>query len=335
MRKLVLATLCIFVFSSSVVAKDWEAVLAILEQGPQSPAIIKKRAQACSNLAVEAYQNKKPNEAAKWLKKAAELDPTGGHQNRLIEILRKENKSALDKEAKKREEQQIEASFSKATDTYFDVRFQNTVDPKTDSGLRVGMMTARNLIAKDFKFTPRKKSVVLIYSSAEFPNSHNGRHCSHHASDENIRLALDDTGNLRSAIATFFHEYTHAAIDELGRGQCPTWLNEGLSQVQEYKIQRKPLTALQEATKNESILSFQELDAAIESDDPQQYTLGYQQSYSLASFLNEVFGPSKIRQLLKVLGRGKSFEIALKTSCGISKEQFVAGWKAWYPTKLN
>jgi len=333
MRNYILALMCVFFISSSAVAKDWKAVLAMLEQTPQTPEVIKKKAEACSNLAVEAYKNKDSSQAAMWLKKAAELDPTGGHQNRLVEILMKENKSALDKEAKKQKVRDLEASFSKTTDSFFDVRFQNTVDQKADAGLRVGMLTARNLIAKEYRFTPRKKTTVLVYSSAEFSSLQDGRPCS--CNPESIRLPLDGTENLQAAIAHFFHQYTHTAIHTLGRGRCPNWLNEGLSQVQEFKIRRKPLAALKEASDQDKLLALEELDEAISSNDPQRIELGYQQSYSTASFLTEVFGSEKVRQLLKELGRKQTLEVALNKTCGISVQQLHAGWKAWLPTQLK
>lgn len=154
-------------------------------------------------------------------------------------------------------------------------------------------------------------------------------------SDEGIRLALDGPENLKPAIATFFHEYTHKAIEKLGHGHCPLWLNEGLSQVQEFKIKREPLTALKEAAQQDKLLAFDELDEAIVSEDAQRAALGYEQSYSTAAFLTELFGYQKMRQLLNQLGREQPFEVALKKTCGISVQQLDAGWRAWYPTQSN
>jgi len=265
--------------------------------------------------------NQKLPAAKKALEKAKQINPhLRGLANRIGQIER---------------ESKIEGSFSKSTNSFFDVRYQNTIDDKTADGLRLAMTTARTVVAKDYNFRPRHKINVLVYSSDTFSKLRIGPHWAGGLYDGKIRLPLDGTDNLKFAVATLFHEYTHAVIHDLARGNCPRWLNEGLSELQAYKIKIEPNTLLRLAAKKRRLIRIYRLDDALTSPDAMTASLGYQQSYSIAKFLTEKYGYRRVRRLLEEMGKEKSFEAALEKTCGISENELETKWRDWLPTQLN
>lgn len=232
-------------------------------------------------------------------------------------------------------ESKIEGSFSKSSNSFFEVRYENTIDKKTAAGLRLAMTTARDVVARDYNFRPRHKIVVLVYSRDAFSALKIGPHWLGGLYDGKIRLPLDGTNNLKFAVATLFHEYTHAVIHDLSHGNCPRWLNEGLAEIQEKKINVEPNNLLRWAAENKSILRINQLNNALTGADAQTASLGYQQSHSIATFLTEEYGYRRVKRLLEETGKEKPFEIALRKTCGISQEQLETKWRAWLPTHLS
>ncbi len=265
--------------------------------------------------------NQKMTAAKRALEKAKRIDKSlPGLQQRMDQIER---------------ESKIEKSFSKSTNSFFDVRYENTIDKETASGLRLAMTTARTVVARDYNFSPKHKIVVLVYSSDAFSRLRIGPHWAGGLYDGKIRLPLDGTDNLKFAVATLFHEYTHAVIHDLGRGNCPRWLNEGLSEVQAYKIKTEPDSLLRAAAKRKHLLRIFQLDDALTSQNAATASLGYQQSHSIAEFLTEKYGYRRVKRLLEEMGKEKSFEAALKKTCSISANELETKWQSWLPARLK
>lgn len=266
------------------------------------------------------YINQKLPAAKRSLEKAMQLAPDSGVERLLAKVER---------------ELQVESKFGKNSNAYFDVRYQASIDDETAAGLRFAMDTARSAVGKDFSYRPKHKVVVLVYSAKSFSNLRLGPHWAGGLYDGKIRLPLDGQENLKFAVATLFHEYTHAIIHDLAKGNCPRWLNEGLSELQGEKIEANPEELLQVATATGNLIPLGRLDSAFDSPDTSAVALGYQQSRSLASYLVKTVGYRRVRKLLDSLGQDTPVEIAMRRSCNRSLTQLEAEWKEWLPHDLT
>jgi hypothetical protein len=108
-----------------------------------------------------------------------------------------------------------------------------------------------------------------------------------------------------------FHEYTHVVVGEITKGNCPTWLNEGLAEVEGRKEFTPPVAELETAAKTGEFIPFRALEGSLSSLDTRKALLAYQQSYSLVNFMITAYGMHKVREILVNLGSGMGSEAAI------------------------
>ena len=131
--------------------------------------------------------------------------------------------------------------------------------------------------------------------------------------------------------ATLYHEYTHALIHDITHNKCPVWLNEGIAEHQESRQREPHLAQLKAALRSGQLIPLSSLDAAFKSRDANVAGLGYQQSYSLVTFLVQKYHFYRIRKVLEAIGNGETLEDAFKDELRISMAQLEARWKQWLP----
>jgi len=87
-------------------------------------------------------------------------------------------------------------------------------------------------------------------------------------------------------------------------------------------------TQLSWAALNRKIIPLSKLEKKFPTDRKKE-ELAYTESFSAIAFLIERFGEGKLKEIIKNLTTGKSFEKAIKASLGISKKKFYNEWKKW------
>ena len=230
----------------------------------------------------------------------------------------------------------VEQKFSKKRSSFFEVRYQNNnVDGVTAQGLQLAMETARDVVGRDYGFRPKHKIVLLVYSSDDFSNLRLGPHWAGGVYDGKIRLPLDGQQNLKYAVGTLFHEYTHAVLHDLARGHCPRWLNEGLAEIQGQKIEPVPCSRSLQGREAGELVPLEGLSDAFQSNSTREVKLAYEQAHSIATYLVEKYGYRRIRTLMNQLGREVPLEIASREALGVPLARIETGWKQRLAAKIE
>jgi len=100
-------------------------------------------------------------------------------------------------------------------------------------------------------------------------------------------------------------------VAELTRGNIPTWLNEGLAQIEERKEFKPPPMPASHAAKVGELLPLATLSGSFIAMDRAQAGLAYQQSHSIADFMVTRYGWYAIQGILKNLGENATLEVAV------------------------
>ena len=148
--------------------------------------------------------------------------------------------------------------------------------------------------------------------------------------DYNIILIPVHSNNLGWAKRTLAHEITHLLVREATFGpfgDMPTWLNEGLAQYAEGKMEEYHRQALDDAIKRDKLLSVRSLGSSF-STDPNQASLAYAQSFSLVSFLIDTYDWSKMRELLAIFKGGSTYDNALLEVYAVDTDELEERWRA-------
>jgi hypothetical protein len=126
------------------------------------------------------------------------------------------------------------------------------------------------------------------------------------------------------------HELTHWIIGQItfnnyGAG-LPTWLDEGLATYGEGSLSPDYQSALNNAIKNNQLISVRSLSSPF-SAIPEQAYISYGESNSIVTFLIQTYGEDKMAQLLDVFHQGSGYDEALEQVYGFDQDGLDALWR--------
>lgn len=232
----------------------------------------------------------------------------------------------------------VESEFERVSQAYFDIRFPDTLERSTGFDLQETLLAARRAIGADFTYWPSRKLVVLVYSAEQFRQlRQNAPEWAAGQYDGKIRVPLPN-GELNPQAVThiLYHEYTHAVIQDLTEGRCPTWLNEGLAEYEAWKGSTPPWPMLRHAASTQQVIPWAQLFSAhFAGMSPQEAALAYEQSHSQVRYLVERFGFWRIKRLLQTLKQGTPSDQAVTSEFHLKLPRLEEGWRAWLQDALR
>lgn len=125
------------------------------------------------------------------------------------------------------------------------------------------------------------------------------------------------------------HELTHVLVGRLTftcLGDVPTWLNEGLAVYAEGPLDEPSQQQLDDAIKNNSLLSVRSLSGGFSEVSDKAY-LSYSESESIVRFLIETYGRDKMTALLVALRDGSTIDDALTQVYGFNVDGLEDAWR--------
>ncbi|UFS70893.1 hypothetical protein LPW11_01610 [Geomonas sp. RF6] len=272
-------------------AKDYDAARSELEQAPENVT-------ALTYLGKISYDTGDLATAlARW-QSALALEPKNAAIKELAE--------------KATREAAVESRMDKGYSSMFDITFDAELPQALSAEVMDALESAYATVGADFELFPQSRVPVILYTRSDYRSVTEGPDWSGGLYDGKIRLPLGGTNHLTPQLrAVIFHEYTHVLVHELTRGRAPTWLNEGLAEVEGRREFAPPLHALAEARRSNALLGKASLSAPFTSLSGNKVLLAYQQSYSLVQFMVERYGWYAVRQILKSLGERVPVEKAV------------------------
>lgn len=152
---------------------------------------------------------------------------------------------------------------------------------------------------------PEARVPVLIYTQKQFKDLLKGPEWSGGVYDGKIRLPMGGITKMTPGVkAVLYHEYAHAVIFELTRGNCPMWLNEGIAEYFGRTQLPVSLEALNIAARQGKLLTVEQLEKSFSSLSRRDAAVAYDQSYAFVDFLVTAYGWHKINDLLQSLAKG-------------------------------
>jgi hypothetical protein len=109
--------------------------------------------------------------------------------------------------------------------------------------------------------------------------------------------------------------------------ELPNWLDEGLAMHTEGPLEPEYLAFLNKAIAEGHLISVRSLSSPFSAYTGES-VLSYAQSYSLADFLINGYGQSKMLELLNTFSKGSGYDAALKKVYGFDMDGLDALWRA-------
>ena len=247
-------------------------------------------------------------------------------------VLDPTNKTLRELAAKARRELAVESRMEKGYRSMFEIAYdEGSQSDLADAVLKV-LESAFNKVGADLFHYPSVRVPVILYTKKDYRSVTAGPEWSGGLYDGKIRLPIGGAAEITPMLrGVLFHEYTHVVVRELTKGNCPSWLNEGLAEVEGRTEFDPPLTALERAAKAGAYLPFTELEKSLASLNAKDALLAYQQGYAMVRFMISAYGWHKVREVLVNLGTGMTIEAAIAKTFkdyGLDYQGIVQEWQA-------
>jgi tetratricopeptide (TPR) repeat protein len=231
---------------------------------------------------------------------------------------------------KARKENSVESSMDRSHSSRFDM----TYDPGVDSGFALSILdileSAANLIGAELGLFPEARVPVGIYKRGDYKTVTDSPDWSGGFYDGKIRLPYGSLTEITPPMrGTLYHEYAHVIVFELTRGNCPLWFNEGIAEMFGRMQHNRSLPEFGRAARAGKLIDFRKLEANFSDFSAANAALAYQQSYALVNYMVTNFGWHRIRQIMTSLGRGLSFDAAVREALADYNLDYDTLTKEW------
>ena len=257
----------------------------------------------------------KLDEADSYYRKAFSLNPDPKLREKYEKLIR---------------EKDIDKMQQEYSDEHFIVRYRRSENLE-GSKIRDFLRDAYRDISQDFGYYPKYKIPVLLYDWKEYQSLMGSvPHWSGALYDGKIRLPVYQNAMTEQSLKKLiYHELTHAFVLDLTQMKCPIWLNEGLAQYEENKIEPINLQVLIGAVRAKTLISMDELMFEDISKNPSQEKaiIFYLESFSFVFYVIEHSRLYNMKQLLISIGKETPFLEAFEKEFGRSFKEFASDWR--------
>ncbi len=192
---------------------------------------------------------------------------------------------------------------------------------------------AQKIVIKKFGYDLNKIDIDIYDSKEEMRQD--GRSRSRYASwiagiyDGKIRVISEKNDDEPEALYIILtHEIIHLAIDEMSKGSCPYWLDEGLAVYLSQELSDEYNEKLVNAVKKDSFLPFETLENPLPSDTEEKIRqLAYAQCASLVGYIIETYKWDTIQSIISQSVRRPVKGILADKS--LNYYLLEQGWKRW------
>ncbi len=176
---------------------------------------------------------------------------------------------------------------------------------------------------------PQTDISVVFYSSKEkFATTHDLTYNVAGLYDGKVRLPIPDNPNWETLRNTLSHELAHAFLFDIAGEAIPAWINEGFAEFLGAGADRSTPSLDETVRLNRKFIPLSELSVSVKNlKNNTQVSLAYDESFSIAKYINSRFGLFGIQKLLQAIKRGLPEEQAIQQSLLMSPDMIQQAWE--------
>jgi tetratricopeptide (TPR) repeat protein len=209
----------------------------------------------------------------------------------------------------------------------FRIRYDGGVNEPLGMAVLDVLTKAHDEYARRLGFRPEDPIVVLLMLETGIPE---GRVPEWAAglNDGTIRVPLRGLDRLTPRLTTVLrHELAHSFIAARTGGNCPTWLQEGISQWLEGGDPNREDAVAAALARDGKLMPLLTLEAPFQTLPPADIAAAYAESLSAIAHILRRSGPDGVVRLLAALGDRLPSEEALPTALALSYPEFQKSWE--------
>ncbi len=257
-------------------------------------------------------------EAIRWWKKSLALRPDAT-VSQYLEKAERESKA--------------ESEFSQRESSHFNLHFEGK---DTSENFRHDLLSQLDSdfddLVRDLGYSPRNNIAVTLYTQRAFFDVTQAPSWSGAINDGKLRIPVNGVASITPDLARVLkHELTHSFVAQMTGNRCPTWLNEGIAQMEEGKSTGSNGHTLAQMFSAGAEIPYNMLEGSFMSFSGNEARVAYAESLAAAEYIRDTYGMGEIQQILERLGQGSSTEAALRGTIHVDYRQLrddMAHWLA-------
>ncbi|HTR27477.1 MAG TPA: peptidase MA family metallohydrolase [Terriglobales bacterium] len=228
-------------------------------------------------------------------------------------------------------ESNAEAAFSQTESGHFNLHFEGK---ETSAGFRRELLAALDAdyddLVRDLGYSPHDTIAVTLYTQQTFFDVTRAPSWSGAINDGKLRIPVNGMQSVTSDLAHVLkHELTHSFIAQIASHHCPTWLNEGVAQMEEGKSSASDGHALAQLFGAGAEIPYNMLEGSFMSFSAAEASTAYAESLAAAEYIRDTYGMGEIQQILTRLGQGSGTEAALRGTMRLDYRQLRDEMAKW------
>jgi tetratricopeptide (TPR) repeat protein len=240
-------------------------------------------------------------EAIRWWKKSLALRPDATVSEYLARAEREVN---------------AESDFSQRESSHFNLHFEGK---ETSDIFRRDLLATLDReydeVAGDLGYSPRNTIAVTLYTQQAFLDVTRAPSWSGAINDGKLRIPISGVQSVTPELARVLkHELTHSFISQMSGNRCPTWLNEGLAQLEEGKSSASNGHQLAQLFAAGNEIPFNMLEGSFMNFSAVEANVAYAESLAAVEHIRDCYGMGEITRVLELLSQGSSTEAALRAT---------------------
>lgn len=218
--------------------------------------------------------------------------------------------------ARAERESRVESDFSQRESTHFNLHFEGK---QTSENFRRDLLSALDSdydeLVRDLGYEPRNMIAVTLYTQQAFFDVTRAPAWTSAVNDGKLRVPVSGVGTVTPALRRVLkHELTHSFIAEMSGNRCPTWLNEGVAQLEEGRSSKSSGHQLARLFASGNEIPFNMLETSFISFSAAEADVAYAEALAAAEYIRDAYGMAEISRIVQLLSQGNSTEAALRTT---------------------
>lgn len=218
--------------------------------------------------------------------------------------------------ARAQRESNAESDFSQRESSHFNLHFEGKDTSETfRRDLLVTLDSEYDDLVRDLSYSPHNNIAVTLYTQQAFFDVTRAPSWSGAVNDGKLRIPISGVQSVTPELARVLkHELTHSFVSQMSSNRCPTWLNEGIAQMEEGKSSASSGPQLAQLFATGSEIPFNILEGSFMSFSAPEAIVAYAESLAAVEYLRDAYGMSEITRILERLSQGSSTEAGLRTT---------------------
>lgn len=239
--------------------------------------------------------------------------------------------------ARAERESSAEAEFSQNESAHFNLHFEGK---ETTAGFRRDLVATLESdyddLVRDLGYSPRSTIAVTLYTQQAFFDVTRAPAWTGAVNDGKLRIPVSGVSSMTAELARVLkHELTHSFVSQMSAGRCPTWLNEGIAQIEEGKSSASYGRPLAQVFAAGNEIPYNELEGSFMNFSSPQALVAYAESLAAAEYIRDSYGMSEISRIVERLAQGSSTESALRASIHCNYGQLRDDMARWLKDKYG